>query len=247
MKTPIQNSIALVTGANRGIGRSIVEALLARGAAKVYAAARNPESLADLVSLYHDRVVALKLDVTSPEQVTAAAAAASDATLIINNAGVVANPDLFGENLDGARQEFEVNYWGTLGMIRAFVPSLKASGGGNFVNLSSIAGLTNFPMLPTYSDSKAAVHSLTVGARLLLSQAHIGFLGVYPGPVDTDMAQGLDMPKASSTDVANLILDGVESGADEVFPDTMAEGYAGPYEAGHKTLERSVATMMAGG
>ena len=147
----------------------------------------------------------------------------------------------------GARQEFEVNYWGTLQMIRAFVPSLKAHGGGTFVNLSSIAGLTNFPAVPTYSDSKAAVHSLTVGARLLLGQANINFVGVYPGPVETEMVKDIDLPKASSTDVATRILDGVEAGADEVFPDAMAAGYAGPYEAGHKTLERNVAAMLAGG
>jgi NAD(P)-dependent dehydrogenase (short-subunit alcohol dehydrogenase family) len=247
MSLAITNSIALVTGANRGIGRSIVEALLARGAAKVYAAARNPASLASLVAAHGDRVVPLTLDVTSAEQVTAAVAAAADATLIINNAGVIANPDLFAAELDGARQEFEVNYWGTLAMIRAFTPSLKAHGGGTFVNLSSIAGLTNFPMFPTYSDAKAAVHSLTVGARLLLGAANIKFLGVYPGPVETDMAKDLDFPKASSTDVATKILDGVESGAEEVFPDAMAEGYAGPYEAGHKTLEHGVVAMMQGG
>jgi len=170
MSTPIQDSIALVTGANRGIGRSIVEALLARGAAKVYAAARNPATLADLISAHGSRVVPLTLDVTDPAQISAAATAAADATLIINNAGVMASWDLFGEDIAGARQEFEVNYWGTLHMIRAFVPALKTHGGGTFVNLSSIAGLTNFPAVPTYSDSKAAVHSLTVGARLLLAK-----------------------------------------------------------------------------
>lgn len=246
MSTSIQDSIALVTGANRGIGRSIVEALLARGAAKVYAGARNPDSLAELVAAHGDRIVPVTLDVTDPAQVSAAATTAADATLIINNAGVIVSWDLFGDDIEGARQEFEVNYWGTLQMIRAFVPSLKTHGGGTFVNLSSIAGLTNFPALPTYSDSKAAVHSLTVGARLLLSQANINFVGVYPGPVDTDMAKDIDMPKATSADVATKILDGVESGADEVFPDAMAEGYAGPYEAGHKTLERGVAAMLAG-
>lgn len=247
MSLPIQNSISLVTGANRGIGRSIVEALLARGAAKVYAAARNPDTLSDLVVIHGDKVVPIALDVTNADQITAAAATASDATLIINNAGILANPDLFGVDLDGARQEFEVNYWGPLQIIRAFTPSLKAHGSGTFVNLSSVAGLTNFPLFPTYSDSKAAVHSLTSGARLLLGQANINFVGVYPGPVETDMAKDVDMPKASSADVANKILDGVESGADEVFPDVMAEGYVGPYNDGQKTLERQVAEMMQGG
>ena len=247
MSLPIQNSISLVTGANRGIGRSIVEALLARGAAKVYAAARNTYTLSDLVATHGDKVGPGALDVTNPDQIVAAAATASDTTLIINNAGILANPDLFGDDLAGARQEFEVNYWGPLEIIRAFTPSLKTHGGGTFVNLSSVAGLTNFPAFPTYSDSKAAVHSLTVGARLLLGGTGINLLGVYPEPVETEMAKDLDMPKASSADVANKILDGVESGADEVFPDVMAEGYVGPYNDGQKTLERQVAEMMQAG
>lgn len=242
--TSVYNTVSLVTGANRGIGRALVEALLARGASKVYAAARNLESVADLVSAHGNRVVPLKLDVTEPAQVAEAARQAFDATLIINNAGAAANPGLFSEDLAGARREFEVNYWGVLHVVRAFAPSLKTHGGGTIVNLSSVAGLTSFPMFPTYSDSKAAVHSLTVGARHLLTADGIRLIGVYPGPVDTDMAREVELPKATPADVANRILDGVENGSDEVFPDDMARSYAAPYEAGHKILERQVASML---
>ena len=197
MNPSLASSSVLVTGANRGIGRALVEALLARGAAKVYAAARNPATLADLAAAHPGRVVPLALDVTQSDQVAAAAGQAGDASIVINNAGALANPDLFGETLDGARHEFEVNYWGPLQVIRAFTPAFKARGNGVFVNVASVAGLSNFPAIATYSDSKAAVHSLTAGARLLLASSGIRVIGVYPGPVDTEMAKGIDLPKAT--------------------------------------------------
>ncbi|GAB5558811.1 MAG: SDR family oxidoreductase [Synoicihabitans sp.] len=245
MSQSIPNSIALVTGANRGIGKAIVEALLARGATKVYAAARNIASLADLTAAHGEKVVPVTLDVTNPSQIAAAAETAKDATLVINNAGAAANPDLFAEDLSAAQREFDVNYWGTLHMTRAFAPQLKAAGAGSLVNVVSIAGLTNFPMFPTYSDSKAALHSLTVGTRHLLAGTGVDVIGVYPGPVETDMAKDLDMPKASTADVATTILDGIESGADEVFTDEMAQGFSGPYNAGHKALEFGTREMLA--
>ncbi len=247
MSQSIQNSISLVSGANRGIGRAIVEGLIARGAAKVYAAARNPDSLAELVAAHGDKIVPVALDVTDIAQVASAAATAADATILINNAGAAGNPDIFSEDLSGAQREFDVNYWGTLHMIRAFVPALKTAKSATLVNIASIASLTNFPMLPTYSDSKAALHSLTVGTRHVLAGAGVDVIGVYPGPVETDMAKDLEMPKASPTDVAATILDGIESGAEEVFTDEMAQSFSGPYMAGHKALELGTREMMAQG
>jgi len=244
MTTEYQNSIAFVTGGNRGIGRGVVVEILNRGAAKVYAAARNADTLSDLVEVYGERVVPIVLDVADLEQVSAAAAQASDATILVNNAGAGVPGDLFSDDLGQARKHFEVNYWGTLYLTRAFVPIFKANGGGTIINLSSVAGLTNFPAFPTYSDSKAAVHSLTVGTRLLLAGQNILVTGVYPGPVDTDMAHGIEMEKASVESVVNAILDAAAQGKEEVFPDPMSEGYAAPYEAGHKTLEQAVAQML---
>ena len=245
MTIDYQDSIALVTGSNRGIGRGIVLELLNRGAAKVYAAARNTDALSDLVSQYGERVVPITLDVTDAEQVATAAAQATDVSILVNNAGVAAMNDLFGDPLEEARRQFEVNYWGTLYMTRAFVPILKANGGGSLINISSVAALTNFPNFPTYSDSKAAVHSLTSGARLLLAGENILTTGVYPGPVDTDMAKDIEMEKYSVESVAAAILDGVAEGKEEIFPDPVSQGFAQPYEAGHKTLERTVAQMIA--
>lgn len=244
MSTKIQNSVALVTGSNRGIGRALVAELVRRGARKVYAAARNVESLQPLVEELGESVVPVALDVTVPEQVAAAAALAADASLVINNAGALGGSDLFTGDLSGARLEFEVNYWGVLHVTRAFAPVLKSNGGGVLVNVSSVAGLSNFPAIPSYSDSKAASHSLTSGSRLLLAGQGTRVMGVYPGPVDTEMAKGIEMEKATPASVAAAILDGVESGAEDVFPDPFAENYAAPYEAGQKLLERRIAEML---
>ena len=240
----IENQIALVTGSNRGIGRAIVDALVERGVSKIYAAARNISSLDPLVQEHGSKIVPLELDVTSESQIAEAAEKASDATVIINNAGYLDPQDLITGDLAAARREFEINYWGPLGITRTFTPVFKANGGGTFINLSSIAGLSNYPSLPTYSDSKAAVHSLTSGARLLLSGEGINVIGVYPGPVDTDLSKDFEMEKATPASVANAILDGFESGASEVFPDPMSEGYRGPYEAGQKTIENNIAQML---
>ena len=164
MAFSVSNSVALVSGANRGIGRSVVEALLERGAKKVYAGVRKLESLGDL----GDGVVGVEFDITNSDQLKAAAETASDTNLLINNAGIVAgriglsitDPD----SLSAARNEMDVNFHGTLSASQAFAPILAANGGGTLVNLVSVAGIVNFPLLVTYSASKAALHSLTQAA-----------------------------------------------------------------------------------
>lgn len=160
----IKDSIALVTGANRGIGKAFVDALLNMGAKKIYATARDVTALAELAAAEGERIVALQLDVTKPEMIDAAVKKAGDVTLLINNAGVAMYEGLISaDDLKAARAEMEVNYFGPLNMIRAFAPSLAANGGGGVVNIASIASYVNFPALGSYSASKAAVHSLTQG------------------------------------------------------------------------------------
>ena len=245
MSTEINGNAALVTGSNRGIGKAIVEALASRGASKVYATARNASSLEELVAKYEGLIEPIALDVTDADRVAEVAQAASDVKIVISNAGYAEQNDLFGGDLEASRQEFEVNYWGTLNVARSFAPVILANGGGALVNICSIGGLVNFPMYPTYSDSKAAVHSMTQALRLLKKPEGLQVVGVYPGPVDTDMAEKIDIEKASPASVANEILDGIESGAEEVFPDPMAKDYLAPYQAGAKTLEAATAAMLA--
>jgi len=242
----IEGNVALVTGANRGIGRAITEALLERGAAKVYAGARKLEALADLVESYGDRVVPIQLDVTDADQVSAAAQTAGDAKLLINNAGVAVGGGLTDDGiLDAARLEMEVNYFAPLHLLQRFAPSLGRHGGGTVVNIVSVGGLTNFPFYPTYSASKAAAHSLTQAARALLAGQGTTVHGVYPGPVDTDMARGIEMDKATPAEVAAAILDGIEAGSSDIYPDPFAVGFGQQFEASPKASEAQIAAVVA--
>lgn len=242
----IEGSVALVTGANRGIGRAIAEALLNSGASKVYAGTRRLEAVSDLVDKYGDRVQPLELDVTNSTQIARAAGAATDVDILINNAGVAAHGDSHFEDpawLEAGKQEVDVNVFGTLELTQAFAPVLKANGGGAVVNIVSVAGIVSFPLFLSYSISKAGLHSLTQATRLFLGAQGTHVVGVYPGPVDTDMAADVPFDKESPASVATRILSAVESGEEDVFPDPMAEGMGGLYFADPKGLERQVAEM----
>ena len=243
----IAGKTALVTGANRGIGRAFVEELLDAGAAKVYAAARDPETLADLVATGAGRIGPVALAVTRPEMIEAAAADHTDVSLLINNAGMAAFEGIIdAANGDPARDEMEVNYFGTFNMIRAFAPVLAANGGGAIVNLSSIAAYVNFPALGSYSASKAAVHSLTQGVRAELAAQGTLVAGVYPGPVDTDMATGIAMDKTSPNAVARTILAGVEAGEEDIYPDPVSAEMRAGLLADPKAVERQAGEMLRG-
>lgn len=244
--TRIEQSTVLVTGANRGIGRALAEALLERGAAKVYLGSRGTDKVDDLVEHWGDRVVALELDVTNADHIASAVDQARDVDILINNAGVAIGGWLGDADFEkNARTEMEVNYFAPIRLIEGFAPSLGRNGKGAVVNVSSVAGLTNFPALPTYSASKAAVHSLTQAARMLLAPAGITVSGVYPGPVDTDLAKDVPMDKASTTDVAARILDGIEAGEDDIFTDQFATDFADVFLASPKASEQQFAAMLA--
>jgi NAD(P)-dependent dehydrogenase (short-subunit alcohol dehydrogenase family) len=239
----IEGAVALVTGANRGIGRALTEALLTRGARKVYAAARRPEALR---ALRDERLVPLRLDVTDADQIRVATEAASDVELVFNNAGVALARGIEDSTvLDQARREMDVNYFGPLQLLQRLAPTLRKNGGGAVVNICSAAGLINIPFLPTYSVSKAALHSLTQAARILLGAQGTLVFGVYAGPVDTDMVRELPLPKTSPRAVAFAILDGIEAGHEDIFPDPFAIDFGRQFGSSPKAAERQIATMAA--
>lgn len=245
MSQQIAGSIAFVTGANRGIGAALVDALITRGATKVYAAARSVSALEPLVARHGARIVPVQLDVTRDADIRAAAALAADTTLLINNAGLAAaafRPLTEYATAEDLRREFEVNAIAPHAITQAFAPAFIARSGGTIVNLASVASFVNYPPIPTYSASKAATHSLTQGWRVTLAAHGVEVLGVYPGPVDTDMARGLPIDKTPASDVANAILDGVEHGTEDIFPDVVSQGMGAQYLASPKELERLVAT-----
>jgi NAD(P)-dependent dehydrogenase (short-subunit alcohol dehydrogenase family) len=214
----IENSVVLVTGANRGIGLAFARELLARGARKVYAGARDPAS----VTL--PGVQAIKLDVNKPEEVAAAAAKASDVTLVINNAGI-AQPGGFlaPDSEELARRIFETNFFAVLRMSKAFAPVLKANGGGGLLNVLSIASWINSGELAAYSASKSAAWSLTNALRSELAAQKTQVLGLHMGYVDTDLTRGFEVPKASPEDIVKQALDGLEAGLDEVLADELTK------------------------
>ncbi len=239
----IEGAVVLVTGANRGIGRALVEALLARGVKKVYAGARNPETVRDLPDV---RVVPLQLDVTDADQVRAAAEAAGDVEIVVSNAGLLLATSLEGASVvDQARREMDVNYFGPLHLINQLAPTLARNGGGAVVTIASISGLSNTPFFPTYSASKAALHSLTQAARTLLGPQGTSVFGVYAGPVDTDMVREMQMPKTSPRDVAFATLDGIEAGQEDIFPDPFAVNFGRQFESSPKEAERQMAALVA--
>lgn len=213
--TQLEGQTVLVTGANRGMGAQYVTQLLERGVAKVYAAARNPES----VTVADERVVPLALDVTDAASVAAAAETAGDVTVLVNNAGIVRGASVLDADQAGLRAELETNLFGPLALTAAFADRLAAASGA-VVNVASV--LSWLPVGRTYSVSKAALWSATDSLRTELAPRGVQVLGVYVGLVDTDMGRATsDGPKSDPADVVRQVLDGLESGADEVLADEM--------------------------
>ncbi|MDX3853102.1 SDR family oxidoreductase [Streptomyces sp. AK02-01A] len=211
----IAGSTALVTGANRGIGRRFVDQLLARGARKVYATARRPE----LLDTSDSRVTPLYLDLLDEKSIADAAAAAQDVTLLINNAGIATGANLVTDDLDTIRQDLETHLFGTLRVIRAFAPALAANGGGAVVNILSVLSWVATEGTGSYSVAKAAEWNMTNSVRLELSGQRTLVQGVHLAAADTDMTAGRDAPKIDPADVARASLDGVQARVIEILVD----------------------------
>lgn len=226
MGIDISGKNVLITGANRGIGKAIVDSCIASGAGKIYAAVRDVSSAQPLVDQYGDKVQPVALDLSKPETITAAASTASDVDVVISNAGVLktASP-LDADAIEALEFEININVIGLLRMAQAFAPVLKANGGGAFVQLNSVASLRAFPAFATYAASKAAAYSITQALRDVLKENGTQVLSVHPGPIATDM--GSDAGFDDIAEPASLVGDGIvaalKSGDFRLYPDSMAK------------------------
>lgn len=226
----ITSSTALVTGANRGLGRQFALELVARGA-RVYAGARDPGSI-DV-----DGAIPVGVDITDPASVAAAVEAAGDVTLLVNNAGISTGANLLTGDLSDVHRELDTNFFGTLAMVRAFAPVIERNGGGAVLNVLSVLSWLSMPMAGAYCAAKAASWSMTNELRLDLADKGIAVVALHVGPMDTDMMAGSDVPKSDPAAVAAMALDGVVEGAFEVLADDhsravqagLANGVAGVY------------------
>jgi NAD(P)-dependent dehydrogenase (short-subunit alcohol dehydrogenase family) len=231
----IENKTVLITGANRGIGRALVEEALKRGAKKVYAGTRG--------AMHHTdkRVTPLTLDVTNISQIQSAVDKVESLDILINNAGIAIYDDL--SNLEVIEKHLAVNTFGLLKVTNAFLPLLKRSK-GDIVNNLSIVALAPVPVIPAYSISKAAALNMTQSLRVLLAGEGVKVHSVFIGPIDTDMNRGVETPKASTETAAQGIFDGLEKGEDDIFPDPVSQSIADGWRAGvAKALEGRLAVF----
>ncbi|QDV12750.1 putative oxidoreductase [Rosistilla oblonga] len=233
MTFDVTNKTVLVTGANRGIGKAILEEALHRGAAKVYAAVRNVDSAASLVAEHGDKVVPIRIDLDDPSSITAAAETATDVDVVINNAGVLKTSSaVAADAVESLQFEMNANVYGLLRVAQAFAPVLKANGGGAFVQLNSVASVKTFADFATYCASKAASYSITQGLRETLREQGTQVVSVHPGPIDTDMgaAAGFD-DAASPSSVATEIFNALAEGRFHAWPDPVAQQIGGAYQS----------------
>jgi len=239
MAFQVAGTTALVTGANRGIGKAIVETLLQNGAAKVYAAVRILESAQPLVAEHGPSIVPILIDLDKPDTIPAAAQVADHVQLVINNAGILCCAKPFDTNaITNLQEEINTNVFGLLRMAQAFAPVLKANGGGAFVQLNSLASLRSFPQFSTYCASKAAAYSLTQAIRSELAEQNTHVLSVHPGPIDTDMAvdAGIQDLAEPTTLVSEGIVAALAAGDFHLFPDTYAKEIGAAYESFAKAV-----------
>ena len=238
-KFSVSGKTVLITGANRGIGKAIVDTFFENGAAKIYAAVRTPASVQPLIDTYGDNVVALEVDLSKPDTIAAAAGVATDVEVVVNNAGILKPASLLAEDaVEIFQSEIDVNVFGLIKVAQAFAPVLKANGGGILVQLNSIASLSSFAGFATYAASKAASYSITQGLRAELAEQGTHVLSVHPGPIGTDMAKqaGIEEIAEPPSLVSEGIVSALAAGDFHLFPDTMAKDFWSAYEGFAKAI-----------
>jgi NAD(P)-dependent dehydrogenase (short-subunit alcohol dehydrogenase family) len=231
---PLSNKVALVTGANRGIGAAIVQEMLKAGVAKVYATARDPKTLP---AFGDSRVVPLQLDITSDASVNAVASAVNDVDVLVNNAGTLAFGDYISSSLETFEDDMRTNFFGTLRVLRAFTPQFVARKSGTIANVSSVVGLSAVPLMAAYSGSKAALHSITQSLRGTLDKYNITVIGIYPGPIETDLAKPVPYEKVTPEYAAVNIVKGIAEGQTYIFPDPMSQQVEQLWSTDNRKLE----------
>ncbi|MNC34047.1 putative oxidoreductase [compost metagenome] len=225
----ISEQVAFVTGANRGLGRQLTLELLSRGA-KVYAGARNPETI-DIPG-----VIPVKLDITNPQEVAAAAILAKDVTLLINNAGSSTGASLLEGDVEKIQLEFDTHFFGTLSMVRSFAPVIEKNGGGSILNILSVLSWFSMGSGGAYTAAKAAAWALTNDLRLNLYPRNVRVAGLHVGFMETDMTTGVDAPKSNPSDIAKIAIDGIESGSFEIIADDTSRMIQGGLAGGIPAL-----------
>jgi NADP-dependent 3-hydroxy acid dehydrogenase YdfG len=231
----LSNKVVLVTGANRGIGAATVREMLKAGVAKIYAAARDPKTLP---AFGDARVVPLQLDITSDASVTASATIAKDVDVLVNNAGSLAFGNYIVSDMQSVEDDMQTNFFGTLRVLRAFTPQFIARKSGTIANVSSIVGLSAVPLMAGYSASKAAVHSITQSLRGTLEKHNVTVIGIYPGPIETELAKPVPYPdKATPESAAVNIVKGIAEGQTYIFPDPRAQQVEQLWSTDNRALE----------
>lgn len=237
-----EQDVAVVTGAARGIGRALVGELLSRGARKVYAVGRS-DGILQSFAAQAGKVVPLIADVSSPEQVRRIAAQSQDATLVFSNAGVLDFGSILETSDEVIERNLATNLFGQLNVARAYAPVLERNGRGHLVNLLTVVALASMPALAPYNLSKAAAWSMTQSLRADLGKRGVQVHAVFPGPVDTDMAAAITFPKTSPSEVARAILDGIDAGQEDIFPDPMSRNLQATWSRDPKAVERNFGAM----
>lgn len=232
MSISIANKVALVTGANRGIGKAIVESFIRNGAKKVYLAVRNPDSTKDLEQKYGDKVVTVQADLADAGSIKRLAGQTQDVEILVNNAGVLTVTQALDDESEAMlAKELEVNVFGLMRVANAFADTLEKNKGA-LVQLNSVASIKNFPALSTYSASKAAAYSITQGLRADFAERGVSVLSVHPGPIATDMGDQVGFDDAAPVSaVSDGIVEALAAGDFHLFPDEMAKQFGAAYQS----------------